>query len=35
MLWEAAQGGWGAPAVASRPRVRAGARSAVVNLHGY
>ncbi|MCX7258019.1 MAG: phage terminase large subunit [Polaromonas sp.] len=33
MLWEASQGGWGAPAVASRPRVRAGSGS--VNLNGY
>lgn len=33
MLWKAAQSGWGAPAVASRPRVRAGTSS--VNLNGY
>lgn len=33
MLWMAAQSGFGAPAVASRPRVRAGGGS--VNLNGY
>ena len=34
MLWMAAQSGFGAPAVASRPRVRSGAGSSV-NLNGY
>ncbi len=33
MLWMAAQSGFGAPAVTSRPRVRAGSRG--VNLNGY
>lgn len=33
MLWMATQSGFGAPAVASRPRVRAGGGS--VNLNGY
>ena len=35
MLWMAAQSGFGAPAVASRPRVSAGTGRSSINLNGY